>query len=145
MKNRKTLSKVIKLKDNRKKELELEVKKALDVLDEAEKRLGQLEGDYENKKMEFNKKNADGGMDVDKLNGYYDLFSYLDRTIEEQKKDCLSKERDLEKIKHKYINAHKDKRALEIINDKAIAKEKREALQSEQKENDFISIARKVR
>jgi len=43
------------------------------------------------------------------------------------------------------VHAHQEKRMFEIINDKAVKTEHKENLKSEQKENDFIALSRRVK
>jgi flagellar export protein FliJ len=142
---KRTLSKILKLKDNRKKELELEVKKASDRADEEKTKLHALEKDYADTVELFNEKNSGGPINVNKITSCYDYFSRINGKISEQKKIHDQHQRELESLKNNLIDAHKDKKAFEILNDKAVKKDLREKMSSEQKESDFIAISRRLK
>ena len=86
MRKNKTISKILKLKENKKKELELEVKRASDRLDEEKSKLRALEKDYSDTLKFFSEKQEEGSLDVNKLNYCYDFFSRINGKIKEQKK-----------------------------------------------------------
>ena len=60
MSKTKTLSKILKLKDSKKKEIEIEVKKASDRVDEEKTKLTNLERDYSETLRCFAEINAQG-------------------------------------------------------------------------------------
>ena len=142
---KRTLSKILKLKDNRKKELELEVKKASDRADAEKAKLRALEKDYADTVEFFNEKNSRGPVDVNKINACHDHFSRINGKISEQKKIHDQHQRELESLKNNLVDAHKDKKAFEILNDKAVKKDRREKVILEQKESDFIAISRRIK
>ncbi len=140
-----TISKILKLKDNKKKELELEVKEAHDRVDEEKAKLMSLEKDYNDTHDIFSTHNKDGSIGIDKINSYYDYFARITVKIKQQKEEHLKKQQELALIKKAFINAHKDKKVFEIMKDKAVKKEIKERIQSEQKEADFFMLSRKLR
>jgi flagellar export protein FliJ len=145
MRKSKTISKILKLKDSRKKELELKVKKASDRVDEEKSKLLALEEDYYNTLKFFNEKHKEGDLDVNNICSYYDFFSRINSRINEQKKIHLQHENELESLKNTLVDAHKDKKMFEILNEKAIKRDLREKAALEQKEADFFALARKSR
>ena len=140
MRKRKTISKILKLKDNKKKEVEIEVKKAYDRVDEEHARLEGLEKDYEDNRESLNE-----CRDIKEVNLYYSLFSSLNNKIEKQKEVCSESNNDLKILKGELVNAHKDQKMFEIMKDKAVKKEKKEREDAERKETDFFTISRKLR
>lgn len=140
-----TISKVLKLKENRKKEFEIEVKKLHDRVDEEEDRLNAFKREYEEKRSSFDKKAAKGSMDVRGLNSYYDVFACIDYQIEEQKEICLERVKELEAMKKRLLEAHKEEKMFEIMKDKQIRTDKKQKADLEQKENDFLAMTRKVK
>lgn len=145
MPKKETISKILKLKDSRKKEIEIEVKEAADRLDREEEKLFQLEKEYKDKLEFFNKKNMEGSLDAGNINSYYNFFSNVDIKIKEQKEVRSKRQDELAVLKNSLVNAHKDKKVFEIMKDKAVKKEIREQIESEQKEADFFSLSRKVK
>lgn len=145
MRKTKTISKILKLKDSKKKEIELEVKKAADRVDLEKEKLHALEKDYNDTLKCFREKNAEGSLNAEKVSSYYDFFSRINDRIKEQKKVHLMRKNELMILKNTLVNAHKDKRMFEILNEKEVKKDMRDKAVSEQKEADFFTLARKLR
>ncbi|KPK33818.1 MAG: hypothetical protein AMK70_09045 [Nitrospira bacterium SG8_35_1] len=144
-KKNKTLSKLIKLKENRKIQIELEVKKAADSVEEEQNKLDELEGNYENSVGNFTERQADSVLNAGNMSVYYDFFSRINRRIKDQEKECSRSQDNLEKSKDRLVDAHKEKKAVEMLNDKQIRKELRERSVSEQKETDYFSLIRRIK
>jgi len=142
---KKTISKILKLKDSKKKELELEVKIAADRVDEAESEIKTLQNDYEDKVKYFNESNEKGSIDINNINSYYDFFSRINGMIDKQKEVHVERQVELKSLKDSLINAHKDKRVFEILNERAIKADQKEKSLIEQKEIDFIAISRRIK
>lgn len=142
---KKTISKILKLKDSRKKELELEVKIAADRVDEVESEINALQNDYEDKVRNFNESNEKGSFDIHNINSYYDFFSRINSRIDEQKKVHAERQTELKSLKDSLVNAHKDKKIFEILNEKAMKADQRKKSLTEQKETDFIAITRRMK
>lgn len=143
MRNNRTISKLLKLKDSKKKEIEIEVKRAADKVDEEKTKLGSLEKEFTDTLEFFNEKNIEGSMDVNNMNSYYDYFSRINGKIDDQKKIHDHHKNELTSLKNNLVEAHKDKKVFEILNDKAIRKDIKERQSSEQKEADFFAISRR--
>ncbi len=142
---KKTISKILKLKDSKKKELELEVKIAADRVDEVESEISTLQNDYEEKVRFFNESNDNGLIDINNINAYYDFFSRINGRIDKQKEVHAQRKVELKTLKDSLINAHRDKRVFEVLNDKAMKEDQREKSLTEQKETDFIAITRRMK
>lgn len=145
MHKNKTIAKILKLKENRKKEIEIEVKRAADREEEEKLKLQSLEKDYTDTLKYFNEKQEGGILDMNNLISCYDFFSRINGKISEQKevhKQCIS---ELACLKDHLVHAHKEKKIFEIMNDKAVRKEHKENLNAEQKENDFVALSRRLR
>ena len=140
-----TISKILKLKDSRKKELELEVKIAADRVDEVESEINTLQNDYEEKVRYFNESNDNGLIDINKINSYYDFFSRINGRIDKQKEVHAQCQVELKSLKDSLVNAHKDKRVFEILNERAMKEDQRDKTLTEQKETDFIAITRRMK
>jgi len=145
MRKNRTIAKILKLKDNRKREVELEVKKASDRADEEKSKLQSLEQDYLDTFRYFSEKHDEGALDINNLISCYDYFSRINGKINEQKQvhaQCMS---ELAHQKDNLVTAHKDKKVFELLNNKAVRKEHKERLDVEQKENDFFALSRRLR
>jgi len=145
MRKNRTITKLLKLKDNKKKEIEIEVKKAADRVDDEKSRLNCLEKDFTDTLECFNEKNFEGSMDVNNITSYYDFFSRINGKISEQQKIHDHHNNELTSLKHDLVEAHKDKKVFEILNEKAIRKDMKEKQSSEQKEADFFAISRRLK
>ena len=145
MSKKETLSKILKLKDNRKKELELEVKKAHDKAENELRKLEVLELEYSDNLDLFNEKNSACLLDADSLSSYYEFFTHINARIVEQKRVYMKYLADLEFLKGHLIEAHKEKKIFEIMKDKEVKKEFKEIIDKEQKEADFFSVTRRLR
>lgn len=145
MRKNRTISKLLKLKDNKKKEIEIEVKKVADRVDKEKSRLNSLENDFTDSLDFFNEKNSEGSMNINNINSYYDFFSRINGEIYEQKKIHDHHENELKSLKNNLVEAHKEKKVFEILNEKAIRKDLKEKQSSEQKEADFFAISRRLK
>ncbi len=142
---KKTISKILKLKDSRKKELELEVKKAADKVDEEEAKLNDLKTNYQETLRYFNEKNENGSLDINNINSYYDFFACINGKIAEQKKVHDRCRTELTSLKDSLVNAHQEKKMYEILTEKAVTADKKENALCEQKEADFNAISRRMK
>lgn len=145
MRKTETIAKILKLKDNKKKEVELEVKEAADRVDDEKLKLMAIEKDYNDSLSFFNEKNAEGALTVNNIASYYDFFARINSRIDEQKKIHNQRKNELNSLKNTLVNAHRDKKMFEILSEKAIKEDNREKAISEQKEADFFMIARRLR
>jgi flagellar export protein FliJ len=142
MRRKNTIIKILKLKENRKREMEIEVKKAHDKVDEEDARLQSLENNYKKTLESFN---GAANMEVKEVNDFYGFFLRLNESIEKQKNVCSDRINELEQVKDGLITAHKEEKIIEIMKDKVVNEEKKEREKSEQKEADFITVSRKLR
>jgi flagellar export protein FliJ len=145
MRKKAALSKILKLRDNRKKEIEIELKKAADKVYEEESKLHALESDYTENLKFFNEKNEKGSIDISKLNSYYDFFSRINSKIKAQERKHAECQDEFNDIKNNLVNAHKDKKAIEILSEKIAKKDIKEKATNEQKENDYLALIRRLK
>ncbi len=145
MKSRRSILQIIKLKDNRKRELEMEVKNALDRLDEEEVRLLNLQKDYSDSVARFEDQVAGGMLDPARITAYYEYFARMRDRISHQKVIHEQRKVELETMKEALVSAHKEKKALEILDEKTVRREKVRKERNEQKETDYNTLARRMR
>ncbi len=142
MRRKNTIIKILKLKENRKREMEIEVKKAHDRVDEEDERLESLKNNYKETLESFN---GAANMEVEEVNNFYGFFTRLNESIEKQEDVCSDRLNELEQVKEGLITAHKEEKVIEIMKDKVVNEEKKEREKSEQKEADFITISRNAK
>ncbi len=140
-----TTLKILRLKDNRKKEVELAVKKAVDSNDAEISKFLALEKEYIDTLRLFNKRHAEGFLDTNDINSFHNYFLSINNKISAQKKIYLQKQGELAFLRNTLVDAHKDKKMFEILNEKSVRKEVRDRIISEQKEADFLSVSKRLR
>jgi len=143
MRKKNTISKILKLKDSKKKELELEVKEAADKADNEKERLNALEKDYEDNLDIFTRQQESGIADSGNVISFYEFFSRINGKIDEQKKVHDQRLSELSLLENHLINAHKEKKMFEVLEEKAVKEEMKEKEVSERKETDFFTLARR--
>ncbi|UCD36076.1 MAG: flagellar export protein FliJ [Nitrospiraceae bacterium] len=145
MNKKKTLSKMLKLKDGKKAELEMEVKRAADRADKEEQRLNSLENAFAETLSRFSQSSLHESTDVSSIHSYYDFFARINGSISEQQKIHDERQNELESLKNCLIDAHKDKKAFEILNERETKKQQKDQVSAEQKEADFLTLARRLK
>ncbi len=145
MTNTNTTLKILRLKDNRKKEIELAVKKAVDSNDAEISTLLALEKEYIDTLRLFNKRYAEGSLDTNDINSFHNYFLRINNKISVRKKIYLQKQGELASLRNTLVDAHKDKKMFEILNEKSVRKGVRDKIISEQKEADFLSLSKRLR
>ena len=145
MRKKETISKILKLRDNTKKEIEMKVQKAYSRVDEESDKLQSLQNDYREKLRSFKKAHGQGMCSAKDMVIQHEFLTRIDGMIETQKQVYAACEGELEELKMVLAEAHKDKKALEILDDKVTKQKEKESLVSEQKEIDFMSVTRKLK
>ncbi len=145
MRKSKTITKILRLKDNKKKELELEVKKAADRVDAEKARLVMLEKEYRDTLRLLDNKNTEDSLSAHDIISFYNYFLNMTNMISTQKENHLQWQKELASVQDLLVDAHKDKKMFEVLNGKAVKKENRDRTISEQKEVDFLSLSKKLR
>lgn len=144
MTRRKAVSKVLELKGFTREQLELEVKKTKDALDQEQERLAGLEQAFKKTSDEFTAKQEAGGVGVAELELFYEYLLRLCRQLERQKKTVEQRREEWEERKNAMVEAYKEQRLFEILRDKIVREEIREANHGEQKETDERFLTRRT-
>jgi flagellar export protein FliJ len=145
MRKKESVSKILMLKDNKKKEIEIKVKKAHERVDEEKSRLYALQKDYNERLNYFREAHKEGVFSVRDVISYYEMLSHIDGKIEEQKRIHIECKNALQSLEQTLVEAHKDKKAIEILNDKLTQREQKEKALAEQKELDYLGVTRRVK
>jgi flagellar export protein FliJ len=145
MRKKETISKILKLKDNKKKEIEIKVREAYGRVEEENSRLHALQSDYNNRLNYFKEAHKEGVFSARDVISHYEMLSHIDGKIEEQKRINIECESVLQSLEKTLVEAHKDKKSIEILDDKITRQEQKENALAEQKELDYLGVTRKIK
>lgn len=145
MTKKKTLTKVIELKEFKQDQIESELKHTRDVLNMEKEKLEHLERMFRKTDSRLNSFRSREPMNVSEISIYYDYLAYLNRKIEEQKNVVFRVAAELELKKAEMFEIHKERRVVEKLRDKILDAENRHLLKTEQKEADYNFISRSLR
>ncbi len=145
MTKKKTLTKVIELKEFKQEQIESELKHTYDVLNMEKEKLEHLERMFKKTDSKLNSFRSREPMNVSEISIYYDYLTFLNRKIEEQKSVVFRVAAELELKKAEIFEVYKERRVVEKLRDKILNDENRHLLQAEQKEADYNFISRSLR
>lgn len=133
---RQRIEKVLELKDYKKKQLDLELKKAFDELDLEKARLNYIHNDIEKTIAYFESRRAGRPGNSSDLDAFYTYLLHLNTKLNAQKLAVSRKESELDQKRKAMAEAYREKRLIEIIHDKIVHKEAKKSLLLEQREAD---------
>lgn len=139
----KTVSKIIELKEFDKERLEIEVKKAREQFELEHGKLAALEAEYKKTCNDLTAKQKNGTMPVNEVEMFHTYLKHLGKKIEQQETVTATHACVLEKLQAAMVEAHKEQRLLEKLQDKITHEHEKETLHGEQKEADFLFLMRK--
>lgn len=139
----KRVKRIIKLRENAKDEMELEIKRARTELDNERERLNSIESSIEKMQSGFH---ASGSIvNPLELELFYNSFYELHKEASEQKEEIRLLEEDLEGKKTKAVEINREKKLLDILVKRLIKERLTKASRDEQREIDFDFISRRLR
>ncbi len=141
----KTVARVLQLKDHKKEEIENEVKQLRNQIKQLEEQLGSLEKKFSETSLEFEEKQQNSGMDVHRLELFYNYFMKLNEDMNAQKKEIIRRLSELNGRQEALIQAYKEKKLFEILKDRMVKEETSDKDRAEQKEQDFLHLAKRQR
>lgn len=145
MRKSQTISKILRIKDNKKRELEFEVKKANEEAEAEKAKLQTLQQEYMNIVKLFDDKRGRDSLSIKDVISFHDYLFAINEMIDTQKKTYYERIRKLETVKDNLVDAYKEKKLVEILNHNVSSKEKKEKAILEQKERDFFAISKRLR
>jgi len=145
MRKKETVGKILKLKDTKKKEIEIEVKKAHTRADEERSRLQSLEKDYNERLQYFRENHGEGEYRAKEVIAHFEMLNHLDEKITAQRKVHSESETILQSLEKLLIEAHREKKAVEILDTKITKQQQKERALAEQKELDYLGVTRKIK
>ncbi len=141
----KTVARVLQLKDHKKEEIENEVKQLRSQIKQLEGQLENLEKKFCETSLEFEEKQQNSGMDVHRLELFYNYFMKLNEDMNTQKKEIIRRLSELNGRQEALIEAYKEKKLFEILKDRMVKEEMSDKDRAEQKEQDFLHLAKRQR
>jgi len=142
---RERVSKVLQLRDYRKKLLEMEVKRHLEEFDGEVRRLDGLEKSFQLAVEEYYERYDLGAITIQELEFFHSQLLHLKKRLEKQREVVRRKLIELDKTKSSMVEAHKEKRLIEMLHDRLLHDEVRDRSAAEQREMDFRFITRSAR
>ncbi len=139
----KTVSKILEIKGYTKDQLEAEVRLAQERLDFEAEKLACLEQEYQHTSDDLAAKQAAGTLPVPQIELFYTYLKHLAKQIDQQKSIVALRTSEHAKKMLSMVEAYKEKRLLEILNDKITAEHRKEVSHDEQKEADYQYMTRK--
>ena len=139
----KVVSKVLQIKNQKKEEIEMEVKSLRNMINLAERRLESFEKTFAETTEIFHKKQAMGEMNVSELSLFHNYFIKLNGDINAQKMEMTNRLEELGIMQDELIEAHTEKKLFEILKGKIVLENTREKEATEQKEMDFMFLTKR--
>jgi len=138
-----TVSKILEIKDKRKQELEIELKKQRDAIDEERSKLSSLKKSFLEIKDMISEERQDGHItNVYEMELYYDYIKELDKEIRAQKEKISKMVTEFDFKQIILVNLYKEIRLMEIYKEKKMKNIKKEKTVSTQKEMDYLFISK---
>jgi len=138
----KTVSRILELKELTTEQREAEVRKTAERLAAEEGKLTALEQEYQRSSDDFAAKQATGSLPVARLELFYTYLKHLGKQIDLQKKEIALRTAEHEQARLAMLEAYKEQRVLEKLQDKLEGERRKVADKSEQKEADFQYLTR---
>lgn len=143
MSRAKIVSKLLRLKEHRKEEAELEVRKIRDMLNLTEANIETIEKKFDESLSEFDKKSRNNELTAEEIGLFYCYFKKLNEEMNYHKKEMIKWLNELSKKQNELIEAYREKKVFEKLKDKINVQNDREREKEEQKDIDFLTITHK--
>ena len=140
---RKTVSKVLELKEMTKEQLEAETGKARARLRVEEQRLADLERRFFETSAEFSSRQGAGALTMHDIETCASYCSGLTHRIRKQKELVAVRTREVTEKEHALVAAYREQRLVGILHDRLAHEERREQRAGEQREVDERFLLRR--
>ncbi len=138
-----TVSRVLRLKDHRKEDLEAEVKKVRALIRQEQELLDSLEKTFAETVELYEKKHRGGLVKAEEMKLFTDYFARLYDRMDVQKKKILRRLAELNEVQKALLNAYQEKKLVETLQGRIIDEERVRKEKAEQKEADFMHLSRR--
>ena len=144
MTREKMVSKVLEVKELKREQLEAEVRKTREKLSSEQQKFQELEQAYKANSVELTDRQMAGTLPVREMDVYYAYLKHVNRQIQLQKEIILIRQREVDERVKDMVEAYTEQRLVELLHDKLVCHEAKQAGQAEQKDMDAEFIMRKT-
>ncbi|HDH01607.1 MAG TPA: flagellar export protein FliJ [Nitrospirae bacterium] len=137
-----SLNNLLKLKEWRKEEIEMEINRLQVIINQEETRLKTMETELSGNLETFKNHQVQDIIDPGSLKTFHSYFSQMNIRMGQQRGAIIRKIAELEETQKLLIEAYKEKMLVENLRGKLCLNETRENNRKEQKEFDFIFTTR---
>lgn len=135
-----TLTKILRLRQLKKEEIELEIKNINKFIEIARSMLESLEREFIESAEDFERKQKMGGIRSNEMDLFYNYFMYLNDEINSRRNEMNARISELNRLKVELLESYRDEKVFEKLKDKIEAEELKGRLADEQKEMDFLFL-----
>lgn len=139
-----TVSKILEMKEFKKEQLQSEVGKAQERLNQEQAKAEVLEATYNTTNAAFMLRQMNGTIPVYEVDLCYTYLDHLNSKIEQQKRIVSISAEELKKIQQAMVEAYKEQHLIELLHDKIVQEQAKEADHCEQREMDYNFLLRKT-
>jgi len=144
MTREKMVSKVLEVKELKREQLEAEVRKVREKLSAEQQKMQDLEQAYKANSVELTDRQMAGTLPVREMDVYYAYLKHVGKQIQLQKEIILIRQQEVDEREKGMVEAYKEQRLVELLHDKIVCQEAKQAGQTEQKNMDAEFIMRKT-
>ena len=137
-----SLNSIIKLKEWRKEEISIQVKKIQKLIEQHEQSIRELEDEFEKNLAEFRRNTLNKVVTAEALRIQHDFIEHLTRKVKEQKDALMSRIEELKETRSRLTDAHKEEKLVKKLKTKHADRTIKNIRIKEQKVIDDISIKR---
>ncbi len=145
MTRKRTIGRVLELKEFAEEQLKAEVKRVNDKIDAEKAGLKLLEDTFENTAAAIYCRQNKEPLNINEVGLLYDYLSHLERQIEKKRNAVFVLAEELEMKKREMLEAYREKRTFEKLRDRILLDEKRNTIIMDQKEADYNFMSKKSR
>ncbi len=137
-----SLNNILKLKEWRKEEIEMEINRLQGIINQEETRLKTMETEVSGNLETFKNHQIQDIINPGSLKTFYSYFSQMNIRLGHQREAIIKKIAELEETRKLLIEAYKEKMLVENLRGKLCLNETKANNRKEQKEFDFIFTTR---
>ncbi len=137
-----SLNILLRLKEWRKEEIELEIERIQQSIDREEARLRDMEAEFSGNLEDFRSNRAGEAISPDSLRVFHSYFNSMHTKMAQQRESIERKIAELERTRELLVEAYREKMLVENLQGRLLCNETRERTRKEQKELDFLYTSR---
>ncbi len=142
MSRKKTVAKVLDLKRQRKEEAELEISRINAAVRDLQELIDRKEREFDAEMARFRSRQARKGVSSHELDLHYGFFTAATAEINDLRRRLKGLLERLDEAQNRLIEAFREERLFEIMQEKIVSDERREADRIAQREADYLHLSR---